>query len=134
MIVVDENLRDPRVINAISAWYRGKVIPVTMLRPQTIVKDDAIPALLQGANRPTFVTINATDFWGRVQPHRGYCIIAIALSQERAREVPDWVRRLFRMSEFKTKASRMGKVIRLDEGSIKYYESNQQLQSLAWPD
>lgn len=132
MIVVDENLRDPRVIRAISTWYRGKVIPVTRLRPNTIVKDDAIPALLQGANRPTFVTINATDFWGQVEPHKAYCIIAVALPQERAREIPDWLRRLFRMPEFKTKASRMGKVVRLDEGSIKYYDLNRQGQLLSW--
>ena len=56
MIVVDENLRDPRIIKGISTWYRGQVIPVTTLRPNTIVKDDVIPALLRGANRPTFVT------------------------------------------------------------------------------
>jgi hypothetical protein len=110
MIIVDKNLRTPRVIKAISTWYRGKVIPViscpvgTTLRPNTIVKDDAIPALLQGANRPTFVTINVTDFWGRVPPHAGYCIIAIVLPQERAREVPDWLRGLFALPEFKTKA------------------------------
>lgn len=134
MIVVDENLRDPRVIKAISTWYQGKVVSVTTLRPNTIVKDDAIPALLQSANRATFVTINVTDFWGRVQPHQNYCIVAIVLPQERARETPDWLRRLFTLSEFKTKALRMGKVIRVDESHIKYYQSNRHHQSLSWPD
>jgi hypothetical protein len=58
MIVLDENLTDQQLIRAIAAWYRGNVTFITTLRPQTIIKDDAIPGLLLTVPSPTFVTIN----------------------------------------------------------------------------
>ncbi len=134
MIIVDEQLHDPDLMSAISAWYRGKVVPVTTLRPGTIIKDEAIPALLRSVARPTFVTINVTDFWEKMQSHTRYCIIAVALPKERIPEIPDWLRRLFRIAEFKSKQKRMGKIIRLSGSGIKYYESNRKVESLSWPD
>ena len=69
MIIVDENLHDQRIMEAISAWY----------------------------------------------------------------EVPDLLRRFFRLSAFETKALRMGKIIRLAPNHIRYYESDRRVQSLPWP-
>jgi len=134
MIIVDEQLHDPDVMSAISAWYPGQVLPITALRPRTIIKDEAIPALLRGAAQPTFVTINITDFWELVQSHRSYCIIAVALPKERIPEIPDWLRRLLRLPEFKSKRARMGKIIRMSGSGIRYYESNRKVQLLSWPD
>jgi hypothetical protein len=54
MIVVDENLHDQRIMRAISAWYPGQVVSVTTLRPRTVIKDEAIPALLLKVVQPTF--------------------------------------------------------------------------------
>ena len=132
MIVIDENLHDQRIIEAISAWYPGQVVSVVTLRPGTVIKDEAIPALLLEAVQPTFVTINVTDFWKKVRPHSGYCIIAVALPKRRAREVPDLLRRFFRLPAFETKALRMGKIIRLAPNRIRYYESDRRVQSLPW--
>ena len=67
MIVVDENIHDEAILAEISAWYCGKVISVLDLRPRTIIKDEAIPTLLLKANQPTFITINVSDFWRKVQ-------------------------------------------------------------------
>jgi hypothetical protein len=132
MIVVDENLHDQRIMQAISAWYPGQVVSVTTLRPNTVIKDQAIPTLLLKVAQPTFVTINATDFWKKVQPHNAYCIVTVALPKERMREVPALLlRRLFRHSDLKTKASRMGKVIRLTSSRIEYYESDRQVHALS---
>ena len=133
MIIVDENLHDQRIMEAISAWYPGQVVSVTTLRPGTVIKDEAVPTLLLQAVQPTFVTINVTDFWKKVRPHSGYCIITVALPKERAREVPDLLRRFFRLSAFETKALRMGKIIRLAPNHIRYYESDRRVQSLPWP-
>jgi predicted GTPase len=47
----------------ISRWYRGSVIIIKQLRPGTVIKDEAIPALLRRAKQPTFVTINHTDLY-----------------------------------------------------------------------
>ena len=133
MIIVDENLHDQRIMEAISAWYPGQVVSVATLRPGTVIKDEAIPALLLKAVQPTFVTINVTDFWQKVRPHSGYCIIAVALSKERTREVPDLVRRFFRLPAFETKALRMGKIILLAPNRIRYYEFDRRVHSLPWP-
>ena len=133
MIVVDENIHDHRIMEAISVWYPGRVISVTALRPKSVIKDDAIPGLLLKVVQPTFVTINAIDFWKKVQPHHGYCIVAIALPEERVRELPDFLRRLFRLPMFKTRALRMGKVIRLTPTRIDYYGSDRRVESLPWP-
>lgn len=133
MIVVDENLHDQRIMEAISTWYPGQVVSVVTLRPGTVIKDEAIPALLLKAVQPTFVTINVTDFWRKVRPHSEYCIIAVALPKERARAVPDLLRRFFRLPAFETKALRMGKIIHLAPHRIKYYESDRRVQSLPWP-
>src|SRR3990170_2679602 len=86
MIVVDENLHDQRIIRAISDWFPGRVVSVTTLRPKTVIKDDAIPALLCKADQPTFVTINVSDFWKKVEPHAGYCIVGAAMPKERIRQ------------------------------------------------
>lgn len=134
MIVVDENIHDHRTMEAISAWYPGRVISVTTLRPRSVIKDDAIPGLLLKVVQPTFVTINAIDFWRKVQPHNGYCIVAISLPEERVRELPDFLRRLFRLPAFKTRALRMGKVIRLAPSRIDYYQFDRRVESLSWPD
>ena len=47
MIVFDENVHQRSIMDAVAAWYRGRVISVTVLRPDTIIKDEAIPTLLR---------------------------------------------------------------------------------------
>ena len=125
MIVVDENLHSRTVMAAIQQWYRGQVISITALRPQTVIKDEAIPTLLQTVPQPTFVTLNAIDFWGKVIPHASFCILAIALPKKRIAEVPQYVRHCLALPLFKTKSNRMGCVIRLTDGYIDYYRANQ---------
>jgi hypothetical protein len=105
-----------------------------VLRPQSIIKDEAIPELLRQAAQPTFVTINTSDFWKRIEPYRGYCIINVDLTKERIRDIPGLLQRLFRSPEFKTKAARMGKVVRLTPSRIEYYESNRRVRSSPWTD
>ena len=130
MIVLDENIHDQRIIAAISAWYPGQVVSVTTLRPNSIIKDDALPALLRKVNQPTFVTINSDDFWRRAEPHADYCIVNVALPKERIREISTLLQRLFRLPEFKTKFARMGKIVRLNPNRIEYYESERRVRRL----
>ncbi len=132
MIVVDENIHASSVIEGIASWYSGQVVSITSLRPQTIIKDDIIPSLLLKANQPTFITINAVDFWRKVHPHPGYCIVAMAFPKERQADIPLLLRNFFRLPEFRTKASRMGKITRLTDNTIEYYESGQTVNRLSW--
>jgi hypothetical protein len=133
MIVIDENLHDRRIMAAISAWYPGRVVSIITLRPKSVIKDEAIPVLLREVPQPTFVTINIDDFWRKVEPHKSYCLINVDLPKERVGEISDLLRHLFRLPNFKTKASRMGKIVHLTPNHIEYYESDWQVQPVPWP-
>jgi len=99
-ITLDEQLEDPELIEALK-WITVDVI--TQLRPGTIVKDDAVPALLRQARRPTFITINVSDFW----LHRwrlcakAYCIVCFKLTSEKIYQLPGLLRKLLRVPEFR---------------------------------
>jgi hypothetical protein len=124
MIVLDEQLQGPRIKNAISQWYPGKIVSVIELRPGTVIKDDAIPALLSQESDPTFVTINESDFWLKVPISYRFCVVCIALPDFRMKEVPELLRRLLRHSDYQSKAQRMGTVFRLSATEALFYSVN----------
>ncbi len=134
MIVFDENNHQKSIMDAVAAWYRGRVISIVVLRPRSIIKDDAIPALLRTVKQPNFITTNVSDFWQRVEADRYYCIVCLALSNERLNEISTLLRSLFRLPEFKTKVARMGKVVRVSRAGIWYYQANDNIvYHLSWP-
>jgi hypothetical protein len=99
----------------------GKALFITDLRPDTVIKDEAIPELLRHQKQATFVTINEKDFWLKTAPDNRYCIICFVLSDTRAVDIPQQLQILFRQPPFKTKASRMGKIIRKTYNQVSYY-------------
>jgi len=121
MIVLDEQLLGRNLDGEIARWYRGAVCYITDLRPNTVVKDDAIPSLLERENQPTFVTINERDFWRRVAITMHFCVVCFALPDSRAPEIPALLRQSLQHSFFNTKPKRMGKVIRVAGQEIQYY-------------
>ena len=127
MIVLDEQIQGPSIARPIAAWYVGQVVPISALRPRTVIKDDAIETLLRSAAQPTFVTINVSDFWRVASADSRFAIVCIELPAARVLDIPEWLRSLFRLPEFKSKSARMGKVIRLLPRRIEYYESTQRL-------
>jgi hypothetical protein len=134
VIVIDESIQDSViVIKPIAAWYSGRVVSITSLRRQTIIKDDGIATLLRQAHHPTFVTTNVSDFWLKFRADRQYCIVGIVLISEQTAQVPENLRNLLRLPEFSTKAARMGKVIRVRPSGIEYYELDRQIHFLPWP-
>ncbi|MBS1789784.1 MAG: hypothetical protein JST85_18820 [Acidobacteria bacterium] len=122
MIVLDEQLIDPKIVENFQHWYKGFVTNILDLGPRTQVDDDAIPTLLRAVKQPTFVTINYSDFWKKAKVSRSYCIICLKLSGERSREVPRLVQSLLKMKEYSTKRARMGKVISWSDGKINHNE------------
>jgi hypothetical protein len=113
LIVLDENLDWQRVFLPLDQRYRGRVLYIRSLRPQSVIKDEAIPSLLIEEKKPTFITINARDFWRIVSPHERYCIVCVPFPTARQPEIPDLIMRFMRQAEFRTVEQRMGKVIRL---------------------
>jgi hypothetical protein len=120
MIVLDEQLIGINLAEDIRRWWQGQVRNITDLRPDTIIPDEAIPALLHHARQPTFVTINTDDFWRKTPASGRYCIVCCELPGERAEEIAGWLRALFRLPEFKTKSARMGKVVRVTSRNVQY--------------
>jgi hypothetical protein len=101
------------------------------LRPNTVIKDDAIPGLLQQERQPTFVTINERDFWRKVQPSNSYCLVCFTLPDSRVNEIAQGLRELFQHTDFNTKSKRMGKIIRVTDRVVTYYTVNlKQIQTV----
>jgi predicted GTPase len=121
MIVLDEQLLGRNLEEEIARWYQGAVCFITDLRPNTVIKDDAIPKLLQQENQPTFVTINERDFWRKTALTHDFCVVCFTLPDSRAREIAALLKNLLRHSPFNTKKKRMGKVIRVTEQEVSYY-------------
>ena len=92
MILLDENVHQQSIVASIAAWYRGQVRSLTTLRPNTVIKDEAIPTVLRRVRQPTFVTTNVADFWRRVPAHSQYSIVCVALPSERLHELPPLLR------------------------------------------
>ena len=114
-------------------WGRlggGGLVVTVSLRMNTLVKDEAIPMLLRAVVRPTFLTINISDFWRKVLPHPNYCIVAANLRQEDSLEASDLLRRCLSLPEFRTKGSRMGKVILLRSTYLEYYSLDRKIMRL----
>ena len=131
MLVLDEQLLGRGLERDITQWYRDTVQFITDLRPHTIIKDEAIPVLLRRQAQPTFVTINERDFWRKVATDQRYCIVCFVLSDTRAREIPPALRALLRRPELRTKAQRMGKIIRVTNNDLSYYTcSDRQVRTM----
>lgn len=131
-IIADEQLNVQRVLLPIQRWTT--VRRVTSLRPGTVIKDDAIPNLLAQERQPTFVTMNIKDFWKPTLRDKRYCIVCMDVPDERQSEIPGLLRRLFRLPTFKTKANRMGKVAKVNNVGVQYYQfGDEELHSLSFP-
>ena len=134
MIVLDESLDDKRVMVPLRARCKGKVVSLRELRPGTIIKDDAVAALLRQYRNATFITINVTDFWRRIAADRRYSIICAQLPTESQGELPELFVRLLHHQEFRTIRKRVGKVIRLGTSEIAFYGmGNPTPVQLPWP-
>lgn len=122
MIVLDEHLQSKGLEETIRNWYAGAVLSILDLRPDTVIKDEAIPGLLAQQNQPTFVTINVTDFWQRVPASEKFCLACFAVTSLEIIHIPALLRRLMRHSDFDTKAKRTGKVVRItSQGHATFY-------------
>jgi len=102
MIVLDEQLLGRNLEVAIDKWYRGNVCFITDLRPNSIIKDEAIPMLLRQQPEPTFVTINESDFWRKVLINEYFCVVCFTLPDSRALEIGLLLKYLLHHPEFNT--------------------------------
>jgi hypothetical protein len=121
MIVLDEQLEDPRLGAGIARWYKGAVINLRALRPGSRILDEATPILLRRVRQPTFVTINYKDFWKKISASPDYCVICFRLPTERKLEVPELLRRVLSLPGLRTKRERMGAVVSVVDRKVTVY-------------
>jgi len=101
----------------------------------TTIKDEGIPELLLRQKKPTFITLNVLDFWLKFEPHPRFCIVCCPLPTQRQGELPALLLAFLKHGVFRTAAQRMGKIIRLTEVAIAYYEhANRRVQRVGWLD
>jgi hypothetical protein len=134
MIVLDEQLIGDALPELLERWYRGAVVNIVALRPHTSIRDEEIPKLLRSVRQPTFVTINVSDFWRKLAPDRQFGLIAFQLLDRDAQEIPELLRRVFRLAPFRTRRSRLGKVARVSREQVQYYTADSwAMETIRWP-
>ena len=133
MIVLDEQLLGYGLQHIIARWYKGSVTDITELRPDTVIEDEAVPALLRSVRQPTFVTMNVADFWRRLAPDPKFCVACFALPHARADEISDLLRSLFSLEPFRTRQRRLGKIARVSSKQVQFYTTDSwAVQSIEW--
>ena len=106
MNVLDENIIDNQR-RQLKSW-RVSVRQIGYEIGLKGMKDREIIPFLHQLSQPTFFTRD-DGFYDRRLCHAGYCLVYLDVRKE---EVATFVRRVLRHRAFKTKAQRMGKVIR----------------------
>ncbi|HTY24898.1 MAG TPA: hypothetical protein VMC85_17335 [Desulfomonilaceae bacterium] len=123
MIVLDEQISNQQMIEAIGGWYRGKTATIAQLRPGTVILDDAIPALLRKESQAAFLTVNVNDFWRKVKIDHRFCVICFA--GDDVYRFPALLKALFRKPQFKNRKQRAGHVFRITpDGTTQFYHCN----------
>ena len=127
---MDENVDVTAVGGPLAKHF--SVVRLTELRPNERILDDRTPQLLLELDRPTFVTIDR-DYWNRAFCHPRYCILWFELLDKQQLQLPSLLHELLRLSEFKTRAARMGKVARITHDEIEFWQfGNQEKERLEW--
>ena len=116
-IILDEQLNRDRVLTPLLNWIT--VQKLEELRFNEVTKVDRIPSLLRELKNSTFVTID-DGFWNRDLLDPNYCILYFALQDHQQAQIPNLLRGLLKLAEFKTKAIRMGKVAKVSKTHIEY--------------
>ena len=119
-LVLDDQLDVQIILPSLENWITA--VRLQDLRPGEHILDDRVPEILQTLKTPTFVTIDH-GFWNRRLSHPGYCILYFRLTKNEQEQLPDLLRQLFRLPEFRTRSARMGKVASVRQEAVAYWET-----------
>ncbi|HMV51422.1 MAG TPA: hypothetical protein PLD20_30375 [Blastocatellia bacterium] len=117
MNVLDENLGE-RHRRELASWkIHVRQIGVELGKQGMKDRNDIIP-LLHRLRQPTFFTRDH-DFYHPWLRHHGYCLVFLDVKPP---EAAHYIRRFLRHPKFRTQQQRMGKVIRVHEDGIRYWQ------------
>jgi hypothetical protein len=93
------------------------------------IKDPQVIPLLLRLKQPTFFTRDF-DYFDAELCHRGYCLVWLNVRPD---EAAVFIRRLLRHPDFGTHLQRLGRVVRVHQDGIDYWQGGQrQRMELAW--
>jgi hypothetical protein len=121
-LVLDDQLDVQIIVPALEAWITA--VRLQHLRPTEHILDDRVPEILGTLKTPTFLTIDH-GFWKRRLCHPDYCILYFDLAKDEQHQLPPLLRRLFRLPEFRTRAVRMGKVARVGQVAVTFWQAGE---------
>ncbi len=131
-IVVDEHIAHSKVTDPLKNWITAEQIGFELRQAKGLSDEQIIP-LLHRLKRRTFVTIDS-DFYNPKLCNDAYCLIYFHVSSTQQAQIPDLLRRLFRIEGFRSIRERMGKVVWVSPEGIRYYQRHfQDEQHLGWP-
>ncbi|MDQ3012037.1 MAG: hypothetical protein M3X11_15175 [Acidobacteriota bacterium] len=90
-------------------------------------REEIIP-LLHSLRRPTFFSRDQ-DFYHPWLRHPGYCLVFLEIQPQ---EAANYIRRFLHHPMFRTQSQRMGKVVRIHEDGIHFWQLNGGSEEIAW--
>lgn len=128
MNILDENIIDNQR-QSLQRW-RISVRQIGIDVGRSGMQDQEIITLLHKLNDPTFFTRD-DDFWQSTLCHAGYCLVYLAVKKK---EVATFVRRLLRHPQLKTKAQRMGTIIKVSHVGLSVWRLHTEKEArMTWP-
>lgn len=130
LLVLDDQLNRCEVLLPILKWAKAQFLRELRLGEQIL--DDRVPEILLQVKQPTFVTIDQ-GFWDRTLCHAGYAVLCFALADEEQHLLPESLRSVLRRPEFRSRSKRMGKVARITQPRIEWWDlGSRSLRQVRW--
>ena len=120
MIILDENIPEGQW-QLLRSW-RVRALLVGRDISEKGIKDDRLTGFLVGQRRPTFFTRD-DGFYDRKLCHGRYCLVFLAV---RPSESAAFVRRVLRHPRFRTRAQRLGTVIRASSAGLQMWKLHEE--------
>jgi hypothetical protein len=116
VILLDENINQSQLLLLRSWRIRAHLIGQDISRKG--IQDEQIIPLLHGLSRPTFFTRDV-GFYDHELCHVRYCIVFLAVHRY---EAASFIRRFLRHAAFRTRANRMGRVVRVSSAGVRFWQ------------
>ena len=126
-VILDEHLGSTEVLEPLRKWITATKIED--FAPDETLKDDRIFQILRKQKQPTFITLDA-GYFHKHRCDRRYCLMYFVVPRQQQNRIPAVLRQVLRLSIFKTKAARMGKVVRVSEGKIEFWQVGSERKSI----
>ena len=119
MYILDENISVEEKAHLLARHIHVRQIGVEVGRLGMKDIDEIIP-LLHTLRQPTFFTRDK-DFYKARLRHEDYCLVLLDVDFD---EVAEYIVWFLRHASFRTRAQRMGKVVRVRRGGLTWWEKD----------